>query len=89
MPEFYSHNRKIGISGHGGQVARLLKNSPSDSNIQPRVTTTALILRGPSVLEELLSALPEAGLDMQIRTLTPGPQNQINLTRFSEGLPEH
>lgn len=43
-------NNEIRISRHEAQAATFLESSPSNTNIQPRVRTTALILGGSRVL---------------------------------------
>lgn len=65
---------EIRIPWHGAQATIFLESSPSDSNVQPRVRTTALILGGPSVLLELVA--PDAVLDMPTLSLAPGPESE-------------
>lgn len=49
----------MSLSGHEAQATIFSQSSPSDSNIQPGIRTTALTLGGPGELEELVaSALP-------------------------------
>lgn len=49
----------MSLSGHEAQAAIFSQSSPSDSNIQPGVRTTALNVGGPGELEKLVaSALP-------------------------------
>lgn len=60
-----------------GQAAIFLESSLSDSNVQARVRTTALILGGPSVLLALVaSAAADGVLDMPTLSLAPGPESE-------------
>lgn len=60
-----------------GQATIFLESSLSDSNVQARVRTTALILGGPSVLLALVaSAAADGVLDMPTLSLAPGPESE-------------
>ena len=69
-------NKEIRISEHGVQSPKVLENSPSDSNVRPRVRATALDPWRSQCAWGVASAPPEAVLHMPTLTPTPGPQKQ-------------
>lgn len=73
----YPRKNEIRIPWRGVQATIFLESSPSDSNVQARVRTTALILGGPSVLlARVASAAADGVLDMPTLSISPGPESE-------------